>query len=195
MRGSGNGPKEEYATNSSFSFKPLAFGILAVAVIVLILVVVYPGFLFGVLVSIPFWNTPALPLLFFLSGLDTGIAALVLLSLSSASLNADGLHWFGIGDIVLIFLLLIVVGAYLEIVRQAGVTAAISIRLLKTPLFIVGAIILGMLLPISLLVSSIFITDAVILQVLAGITGVLVLLGGLFLRYSVIRAGVQVTVR
>ena len=87
------------------------------------------------------------------------------------------------------------IGAYLEIVRQAGITAATSVRLLKTPLFILGAVIDGMLLPLGLLVFSIFVTDAVALRILAGITAVLLLSGGLFLRYSVIRAGVQVTVR
>ena len=87
------------------------------------------------------------------------------------------------------------IGAYLEIVRQAGVTAAMSVRLLKTPMFILGAIIAGMLVPLGLLVYSAFLTDAATLRVLAGITAVLLLSGGLFLRYSVIRAGVQVTVR
>ena len=99
------------------------------------------------------------------------------------------------GDLVLIFLLLVVLGAYLEIVRQSGVTASASIHLLKTPLFIGGVIILGLLLPLGLLIFSIFVSDALVLRSLAGITSVLLLAGGLFLRYSVIRAGVRITVR
>jgi formate-dependent nitrite reductase membrane component NrfD len=166
-----------------------------VAALLSILVVVYPGFLFGVLESVPFWNTPALPPLFFLSGLDTGIAVLALVALASPSFGADGFHLLGAGDIILISLLLIMIGAYLEIVRQAGVTAAMSVQLLKTPLFIIGAVIAGMLLPLGLLIYSAFITDTTVVRTLAGIAGMLLLAGGLFLRYSVIRAGVQITAR
>lgn len=161
-----------------------------------ILVVVYPGFLLGVLKSIPFWNTSALPPLFFLSGLDNGIAVLVVVALFfPTSFGADGFHLLGAGDIVLIFFLLIILGAYIEIVRQAGDTAAASIRLLKTPLFIGGVIIAGLLIPLALLLYSFFVTHAITLRILGGITSVFLLAGGLFLRYSVIRGGIHSAVR
>lgn len=173
----------------------LGQGIGMVAALLSILVVIYPGFLLGVLESIPFWNTPILPPLFFLSGLDTGIAVLVLIALAvPASLGADGFHLLGAGDIVFIFLLLVMLGAYLEIVRQSGITARASISLLKTPLFIGGVILLGLLVPLGLLLYAIFVTDAFTLRITAGITAVLLLAGGLLLRYSVIRAGVRIAV-
>ena len=176
------------------SFTGRAIGI--VAALLSILVVVYPGFLFGVLESIPFWNTPALPPLFFLSGLDTGIATLVLIALAfPSSMGAQGFHLLGIGDIIFVFLLLIMLGAYLEIVRQSGPTALLSIRLLKTPLFIGGVIIFGLIVPLVLLFYTVFVMDASLLRILAGITSVLLLAGGLFLRYSVISAGVRIGVR
>jgi formate-dependent nitrite reductase membrane component NrfD len=174
----------------------LGKGIGIVAALLSVLVVIYPGFLLGVIESIPFWNTPILPPLFFVSGLDTGIAVLVLIGLAyPAYIEADSLHLSGAGDIILIFFLFILLGAYIEIVRQSGATALQSIRLLKTPLFIVGAILLGLLVPFGLLLYSIIVIDTSVLRALAGISSVLILSGGLFLRYSVIRAGVRISVR
>ena len=112
-----------------------------------------------------------------------------------AYIGADGLHLSGVGDIILIFFLFILLGAYIEIVRQSGTTALESIRLLKTPLFIVGAILLGLLVPFGLLMYSIIVIDTPVLRALAGISSVLILVGGLFLRYSVLRAGVRISVR
>lgn len=159
-------------------------------------VAVYPGFLLGVLRSIPFWNASALPPLFFLSGLDTGIAVLALLALFfPASFDSEGFHLLGAGDTVLLFLMLIILGAYIDIVRQGDEAAAASFRLLRTPLFIGGAIILGLLLPLGLLLYSFFVNDALTLRILAGTTSALLLAGGFCLRYSVIRGGVRISVR
>jgi polysulfide reductase chain C len=160
------------------------------------LVVIDPGFLFGVLKSIPFWNTPILPLLFLLSGLATGMAILVLISLAfPAVIGAGGFHLLGVGGMLIIILLLIILGAYQEIFRQSGTTGLASVRLLTTPLFIFGVVIFGLLVPFTLLLYSIFVTDALTISVLAGIAGVLILVGGLLLRYSIIRAGVRIAVR
>jgi formate-dependent nitrite reductase membrane component NrfD len=157
---------------------------------------VYPGFLFGVLESVPFWNTPALPPLFFLSGLDTGIAILALISLLTPEhLGIEGFHLLALGDVVLIVLLFIMLGAYLEIARHAGVTASASIYLLKNPFFIGGVIFIGLLFPLVMLVYSLFISHDIAIYILTGIAGAFVLAGGLFLRYSMIRAGVRVSVR
>jgi formate-dependent nitrite reductase membrane component NrfD len=170
-------------------------GIGIAAALLAIIVAVYPGLLLGVIKSIPLWNTPALPPLFFLSGLDTGLAALVLMSLAFPStIGADGFHLLGAIDIVLIILLLIVLGAYIEIVRQAGVTAAASVHLLKTPLFIGGVIILGLLLPLAMLISSVFASNIQAIRILDGVAGVFILCGGLLLRFNLIRSGVRAAV-
>ena len=42
------------------------------------LTVIYTGFLFDTTRSIPFWSTPILPLLFLVSGVSTGVFALIL---------------------------------------------------------------------------------------------------------------------
>lgn len=167
-----------------------------IAALLSILVVVYPGFLFGVIGSIPFWNTAALPLVFFLSGLTTGVAVLAIASLfSPGALGAGGFRLLGAGGLVFIFLLLIVLGAYLDVVRQSGVTASASVHLLKTPVFIGGVIILGLVVPLVLSIFSLLASDASAIRTLAGISGAFLLVGGLLLRYSVIRAGVRIAVR
>ena len=166
------------------------------AALLALVVAVYPGLLLGVIKSIPLWNTSALPPLFFLSGMDTGLATLVLMSLAFPSVvQADGLHLLGAIDAGLIVLLLIALGAYIEIVRQTGVTAAASIHLLKTPFFIGGVIIAGLLLPLAILICGAYVSDVPSVRLLDGIASVLILCGGLLLRLSVIKSGVRIAVR
>jgi formate-dependent nitrite reductase membrane component NrfD len=169
-------------------------GIGVIAALLSILVVVYPGFLLGVVKGIPFWNNTTLPPLFFLSGLNTGVALLALIALFySESFGKDGFHLLGASDIALICVVLVVLAAYVEIVRQASITAVISVRLLKTPMFIGGVLILGLLIPLAILIPSIWLDNPTTLRILAGFTGVFILVGGLLLRYSIIRAGVYAT--
>jgi formate-dependent nitrite reductase membrane component NrfD len=173
----------------------LGLGLGIAAALFAIVVTVYPGLLLGVIKSIPLWNTSALPPLFFLSGLDTGLAALVLMSLAFPSIGADGFHLLGFIDAGLIVLLLVALGAYIEIVRQTGVTAAASIRLLLNPLFIGGMVISGLVLPLVMFICGSYVTDVQAIRLLDGIASLLILSGGLLLRLSVIRSGVRIVVR
>ncbi|HUJ90820.1 MAG TPA: NrfD/PsrC family molybdoenzyme membrane anchor subunit [Syntrophorhabdales bacterium] len=166
------------------------------AALLALVVAVYPGLLLGVIKSIPLWNTSALPPLFFLSGMDTGLATLVLMSLAFPSVvQADGLHLLGAIDAGLIVLLLIALAAYIEIVRQTGVTAAASIHLLASPLFIGGVVIAGLLLPLAIFIFGAYVSDALSVRLLHGTASVLILCGGLLLRLSVIKSGVRIAVR
>lgn len=166
------------------------------AAVLALAVTVYPGLLLGVIKSIPLWNTSALPPLFFLSGLDTGLAALVLISLPFPSaVGADGFHLLGAIDMAIIVLLLVALLAYLEIVRKTGPTAAQSVRLLLTPLFIGGVMGAGLLLPLALLIFGARLSDVGSIRLVDGIAGLLVLTGGLLLRLGVITSGVRITVR
>jgi polysulfide reductase chain C len=170
----------------------LGHGIGIVAAVLSVIVPVYPGLLLGVIKSIPAWNTSALPPMFFLSGLDTGIASLVLVSIFlSSAIDVSGFHLLGTIDIILIILLLIALFGYIEIVRQSGITAAASIRLLKTPLFIGGVVAAGMILPLALMIVSVSIQNISIIRLLDGISGVLILLGALLLRFSVVSSGIH----
>jgi formate-dependent nitrite reductase membrane component NrfD len=157
-----------------------------------IIVPIYPGLLLCVIKSIPLWNTSVLPAIFFLSGLDTGIAFLVMISIFLPSaINLAGFHLLGMIDIVLIILLLVALFAYIEIVRQSGITAAASIRLLKTPIFIGGVVIAGMILPLILLIISVSLPDIMDIRILDGVAGLLILTGAVLLRFSVVTSGIH----
>lgn len=171
-------------------------GIGWIAALLAVVVMVYPGLLLGVAKGIPLWNTSILPLLFLVSGLETGIAAIAAIALPFAgTFGANSFHQLGTADITLIFTQLIVLGAYFEIIRHSGMTALASIRLFKTTLFIGGVLLAGLLLPLLLLLFSVTVTGIIALQTLALIASLLLLAGGLFLRYSIIRAGVYFAVR
>jgi formate-dependent nitrite reductase membrane component NrfD len=166
------------------------------AALLAVFVPIYPGLLLGVIKSVPLWNTPVLPLLFFLSGLDTGVALLALISaVVPAAVGVEGFHLLAGVDIVLITSLLIVLLAYIERTRQRGETAAESVRLLKRPLFIIGVIVCGMAVPLALLIGSTLASDAALIVAVEALAGILVLLGGLLLRYGVITSGVLLAVR
>jgi len=157
-----------------------------------LIVPIYPGLLLGVIKSIPLWNTSALPPIFFLSGLDTGIALLVILSVFLPSaIDAAGFHLLGTIDIVLIILLVVALLAYIEIVSQSGKTAAASVQLLKTPFFIGGVIIGGMILPLGLLIFSVSVSNIDTIRILDATAGILVLAGALALRFSVVTSGLR----
>ena len=166
-----------------------------IAALLSIVVMLYPGLLLGAIKSIPLWNTSALPLLFLASGLDTGMAGLVLISLASPlTFDAPYLHLLAVIDIVLIFMVLVVLGAYLEMVRQTGEIAAVSVRLLLSPLFIWGVVVAGLLIPLVILAYSIGVSDIQTIRVLETITCILILGGGLLLRYGVVKSGVRLPV-
>ena len=187
---------------SSFDWLPweqasgFGLGLGVAAAVLAIVVTVYPGLLLGVIKSIPLWNTSALPPLFFLSGLDTGLALLVLISLPfSPAVGTDGFHLLAAIDAGVIVLLIVALGAYIEIVRQAGNTAAASIRLLMTPLFISGVVVSGLLLPLAMFIYGIYLSDVQSVRLLDGIASLLILTGGLLLRLGIIRSGVRIVIR
>lgn len=165
-----------------------------VAALFSLLAVLYTGFLLGVAKPIPFWNTPVLPLLFLFSGLDTGLAILELVAVSLPATLGQGmaaaLHQLGIAEIILITLQLLVLAGYLEIARHRGTSAAESVRLLKTPLFTVGVMAIGLVVPLCLLLFSALTGGLFTLYVSAIIAGILLLVGGILLRYTILRAGV-----
>jgi len=166
------------------------------AALLAVFVPIYPGLLLGVIKSVPLWNTPALPLLFFLSGLDTGVALLALISAAiPAAIGVEGFHLLAGADIALITLLFIALLVYIELTRQRGKTAAQSVHLLRRPLFIVGVIVCGMVVPLALLIASTLASNADLIVAVEAPAGILVLLGGLLLRYSVIASGVRLAVR
>lgn len=165
------------------------------AAIFALLVLVEPGLLLAVNNSIPLWNTSALPALFAFSGLSTGLAVLMLISAASSwPIGVDGFHLLANTNSAVLVLFVIVLASYLEIVRQAGQTAATSVQLLLSPRFIWGGIVAGILLPLVMLVWSATVSDPATLRVLGAAASILILIGGLLLRLGVVKSGLRLPV-
>ncbi len=159
-----------------------------IAAIFAFLVMVYTGMLFGVLRRLPLWNTPALPLLFIFSALSTGMAILMLIGVFSNMSIEEAASATALADISLILVELIILGVYLEFVRQGSNTGMESVRLLLNSLFLITVVGLGLIIPIGLLSYAEAGGATLVLSVLSSI---FVLIGGWFLRYYILRSGVR----
>lgn len=150
----------------------------------------YPGFLLGDVRTISFWNGAYLPALFLASSLLGGLGILFLLPS-----NWEGLPWLHflpiVGIVLVIFELLLFLGLIWmthpdTTMRSVFLLTHGSLRLH----FFVGVLGLGLIAPlviIGLVTVGVGITSYLLLE------GVLHLIGVFFLRYVVIRAGIQVS--
>jgi len=158
-----------------------------IATIFSLLVAIYPGFLFGIIRRIPFWNRGALPLLFLLSSFCSGIAILLLIAPFTIETASDGLYYLAVLAIALILMHSFLIVVFLEIASQEGTTGVASVRLLRKPLFIVGVVFIGLIIPLALLSCYAAASTSVLLFP----AGILLLAGNLLFRYSVLKAGVR----
>lgn len=157
------------------------------------LVAIYTGLLISAAPAISFWNTPALPLLFVISGFSTGAAYLLLLSTFSKNEGA----WKITAkleqlDAVLIVSELIILGAYFNFALFLPTGARASAEyLFHSPVFLVGFFIAGLIVPLAIETYGIFFSGhskkSGSLLVAAS---ALVLVGGYLLRIYVLKAGI-----
>jgi len=151
-------------------------------------VAIYTGVFLGTIKARPFWNSPALPILFLVSAVSTGLAAQSLLvhfwafgaTESEVAIIASLLHSADIGLLVLEIIVLMV---YVLIMRYSTTvsTAQIAATWLsgsKRVPFWGGMMCLGLVLPIVFYLVP---TSATLLLAAA-----LVLVGGIILRFLVV---------
>ncbi|MDR3316191.1 MAG: polysulfide reductase NrfD, partial [Coriobacteriales bacterium] len=167
-------------------------------------IMVYTGVLLSSMKSKPFWNTPALPVLFTTSALSTASAALAALAglwpAGEHFISAEGavleteqvteifveqLHTI---DTILVMAEIVVLLVYVILMRAAGnVTARAMadswLRGKSAPLFWGGMVVAGLLLPFLFYVTGGILATA--------IAPVLVLAAGLLLRFMVVYADVR----
>ncbi|MDP6549314.1 MAG: polysulfide reductase NrfD [Dehalococcoidia bacterium] len=120
-----------------------------------VITMVYTGLLLGSARAVPFWSTPALPMLFLVSALSAGMMSVTLIlsvymvvankvvAVESQLLKAD---------IVLLVIEAFVVFSYLYLVRASLAAKASVDSLLRGDLsliFWVGFVVLGLLIPLS----------------------------------------------
>lgn len=139
----------------------------------------------GVLLSstvIPFWNNnQLLGLTFLVSGLSTAIAAVTLLLLWRGYHQvADSQNFHNLELILLAFEVLLVVW----MVFQEGGDILLTSQFLVT--FVLAVAVFGVLVPIVMLLVY---RERAMPSTVLGVTSIMILVGGFFLRYSVLEAG------
>ena len=162
-------------------FKVLA-GIMAFGV------AIYSGFVVGYVGAIKLWNSAIVPILFVIAGLTCGLAILLLTSLGEST---DRI--MAVANITLIALVVyaIVMSIYLWVTTYESSAARDSVmRMIRgniAPVFWIGVVLLGIIIPVALLLT---VTIAMWASVAALITAVVcVIIGGVSLRYVILKAG------
>ncbi len=170
------------------------------------LVTYYTGVLIGVVRQIPIWHTPALPLLFVASALSTGVVAVMWTNVAVGvrSPPAERKYHYGYcvmlskWDSALIAIELLILFTYMGMMIQGPVEAALAVNRLLfgdlSMLFLGGVVLMGLAIPFLLEYVHIMgeheetekIGAKCLMPVIAGI---LVVVGGLLLRYVVLAVG------
>lgn len=148
-----------------------------------LMVILYPGVFLAQYRSIPFWNTPLLPVLL-LTYAAVGAGGIALAASPLLQVRVQGVEQLAA---ILIAVNLALLCLYLLSMRRAGGAAAESVRRLnRAPLswiFWLGVVLVGMILPLLRLVWF---------PSLMVLTGTCVLVGSLLFRYCLLKAGVYV---
>ncbi len=171
-----------------------------------LLVGIYTGVLLGALVARPFWNNPMLPMLFLISALKTGTAAICLVGcfvkgfggMDHQELETNKFMVHSIDFVLMILSIIAVVlfvfGLYVS-PRSAGDAASLIMGGEFTLLFWGLAVVLGIIVPLAIEVYELiphYIKQAPLREHnpwLSGAVAVSVLFGGYILRHVVVYAG------
>ncbi len=150
---------------------------------------IYTGFAVSYVSAIKIWNSAILPILFVVCGITGGLAILLAIMMSG-----DHAQLVALENVIRVMLIAfaIIVGVYLWNTTYSSITAKDSVvRLIRgslAPLFWIGVFFFGILIPIVISVSTYFAGEAA--------TGLLItaviseIIGGLALRFAVLKAGV-----
>jgi len=159
--------------------------IAVIAAVSALMVMLYPGFVLAASPSIPFWNSPLLPLIFALHSLMVASGFLFLAApWGLASSKLPGISSLGV---ILIVVNLVLGAMYLSSSKGSGLAAREAVHRLNAGslgwTFKVGVVLLGMIGPLLIMIW---------LPSLPALAGLFMLIGGLLFRYCVLRAGVYV---
>ena len=157
----------------------------------------YTGVLLSVVQAVPLWATPVLPVLFLVSAVSTGVGLCIDLSATLAVPSVqERFRNLPIAHMTLIVLELALLGLLLGLALNQGGEAAESARLILSgpwaAAFWVLVIGFGMLYPLMIHAYALIRHSH---SYLSGIlSGVGIVLAGLFVRYLIVAAAVPVTV-
>lgn len=174
---------------------PVAGAGYALALLGMLVLIVYKGFVYATSKAIPFWNSPLLPAIYIAHALRGGIAALlVTLALGGETTAATSellLLWTAVTAVVIVFIALEIHGA----VASGNPAARRSVHELLAGrvavYFYGGTLALGVLVPAWFVWAGLSGPRPLAAMVALGITSVI---GDFFMKYSTIRAGVHLPV-
>ena len=155
--------------------------------------VVYTGILLGASRPIAFWSTAALPALFLVSALSTGVMAIVLIGMM-AGVDEKAIATLEKLDVVLIVAEILVLGFFLQGTHRLTESRASAKMVLcgeVAPMFWFGVALLGLLIPLGLTVLGAANPEATASQAAAILASLCGLTGGLFLRQVILAGGIH----
>jgi len=153
---------------------------------------IYTGILLGAARPLAFWSTAMLPLLFLVSALSTGIMAVIFIG-SLAGAAGHALLVLGKIDLLIILQEIFVLGFYLQAthrVRESRASARLVLAGSSAPLFWLGVVCLGLLVPLAFDLLTIYALSGPAGHTLGLLASCCGLLGGLFLRKVVLSGGI-----
>ena len=166
---------------AEIAFKILT-GIMAFAV------AIYTGFVLKNVKGVPFWNSALLPLLFILCGILGGFGLSVVIALNGGGIdlaNAEtGSRWLLAANALLIIIYLWR-ASLREAVGKQSVLEQIHGH--SAPVFWAGVVLLGIVIPVAITIASLIAGEISSVLLIAGV--VCEVIGGLALRYCVLKAG------
>jgi polysulfide reductase chain C len=161
-------------------------------------VAVYTGLLLKSMKSIHFWDTPLIVILFVLSALSTGVVCLLFFSGNPLAGDENGavLRFLNKADLVLIVLEALILMFYIVTMSGATEASGKSVASLLVGdlrlLFWGGVIGCGLVFPVFLKAFEIS-GSGMEWPGLVSVSSAMIWAGGLFLRYCILAAGVQVS--
>ncbi len=150
---------------------------------------IYTGFAVSYVSAIKIWNSAIVPILFVTCGLTGGLA--ILLAIMMAGDHTQLVALENVTRIVLIALALII-GVYLWNTTYSSTAARDAVKRLiggsLAPLFWIGVFLFGIVIPIAISVATYFTGEAASGLLITAVVSEII--GGLALRFAVLKAGV-----
>lgn len=153
--------------------------------------IIYPAFVMGQSPAIALWNSPILPVLFILYGLVDGIDLTLISVAALGTSKIVDVKFLEQLEISLLILGAVSVWAYLGLMSVSRVGAREAVRRLTkgelAPLFWGVVIMIGLAIPLGVAFYGYYVG---IPMGITGVAALLVLIGALYFKYVVLRAGV-----
>jgi formate-dependent nitrite reductase membrane component NrfD len=151
-------------------------------------VAIYTGFVLKTVKGVPFWNSALLPLLFILCGVLGGFGLAVVIALNGGGIALGqaemGSRWLLAANILLIIVYLWRASVRAEVGKQSVLE---QIHGHSAPIFWAGVVALGIVIPLGITITSLVATEVSSALLIGGV--VCEIIGGLALRYCVLKAG------